>query len=413
MKFTLCAIGTRGDVVPLVALGRELVAHGSDVLVAAPPEFAADVAEAGLEFRPIAPMVMQLMEQSSSAMGSPARMNMIAARWLDMDLHDDLEELFTIAQGSDALIATGLSYWPPHVAEVLGIEYRHLAFFPRMYPSSSHPASSDPAGHRPKLVNTLEWWVTERFYDRHLDRVINPWRRDHGLPPATAFYRRMVGLPGERLLAADEGLAPLPTDVERVTRVSPIRQLETGSLPQSVEDFLAAGDPPAFFGFGSMSSSDAGRLLEIALQTAAALGVRMIVPAAWATAAARRVPQDCLAIDRVSHGLLFPHVAAVVHHGGAGTTTAAARAGVVQVVIPHAFDQFYWANRVFELGIGPKPLSYKRLSSRTLTSALSQALGSAAIAEGAETLARELDGRDGAVELATILHNRPSGAGAS
>jgi hypothetical protein len=160
VRFTLCAIGSRGDVAPLLALGRALVERGSNVVVATPPEFAVDAAEAGLDFRPIAPMVMPLMEQASSAMGSPARMNLIASRWLDMDLYDDLDGLFAIAQGSQALIAE-----------------------------------------------------TERFYDRRLGPVINPWRRDRGLSPATGFYRRMVGLPGERFLAADRELAPLPADV--------------------------------------------------------------------------------------------------------------------------------------------------------------------------------------------------------
>jgi UDP:flavonoid glycosyltransferase YjiC (YdhE family) len=194
--------------------------------------------------------------------------------------------------------------------------------------------------------------------------------------------------------------------------VSPIRTLQSDSLPEGVEDFLAFGDPPVYVGFGSMSTADAGRLLDVALQSAAALNVRMIVPAAWATAANRSMPDSCLAIGRVSHGLLFPRLAAVVHHGGAGTTMAAVRAEVPQVVVPHAFDQFYWGNRVFEVGIGPKPPRHKRLSSRTLTSALREVLGSLSMAEKAQTLSHELDGRDGAIELARVLDNDPSVKGA-
>lgn len=49
---------------------------------------------------------------------------------------------------------------------------------------------------------------------------------------------------------------------------------------------------------------------------------------------------------------LFRRVAAVVHHGGAGTTTAAALAGAPQVVVPHDYDQRYFAKRVTGLGVG-------------------------------------------------------------
>lgn len=51
------------------------------------------------------------------------------------------------------------------------------------------------------------------------------------------------------------------------------------------------------------------------------------------------------------HEALFPLVSTVIHHGGAGTTHTAAKAGVPSVVIPFAADQFFWADRLFRLGI--------------------------------------------------------------
>jgi UDP:flavonoid glycosyltransferase YjiC (YdhE family) len=61
---------------------------------------------------------------------------------------------------------------------------------------------------------------------------------------------------------------------------------------------------------------------------------------------------DCISIGDVNYEKLFPRVAAVTHHGGAGTTTAAVRAGRTQVVVPHLYDQYYWARRVQKLGVG-------------------------------------------------------------
>ena len=97
---------------------------------------------------------------------------------------------------------------------------------------------------------------------------------------------------------------------------------------------------------------------------------------------------------------LFTRVAAVVHHGGAGTTTTAALAGAPQVVVPHIYDQHYWARRVHELGIGTS-LAAGAPTVESLTSALELALRSDVVTRaralapqisqaGAEAAARRL-----------------------
>lgn len=403
MKITLCAIGSWGDVGPFLSLGRALHQRGSGVVLAAPPEFAGAAADAGLDFRPVAPTCTPVVEAASTTTGAPLRAVPLLLRATRLLTEETLAELPSIAEGSQLLVATGIAYAAPHVAEALGIGYRAVSACPRWYPSVHHPPATDRAPRRSKPIHSAAWWATEWTTDLTLDRVVNRWRRQRGLPPARALFGRMIGLPGERVLAADEELAPLPSDVQGTRRVSAMQAFQADSLPERVEEFLASGDPPVYVGFGSMRATDAGRLLEIVFESAAALGVRTIVPEKWVQSAGRSTPEGCLAVGQVPHRRLFPRLAAIVHHGGAGTTTAAARAGVPQVVIPHVMDQHYWAHRVHALGIGPEPPSYRRLSPRTLTAALRKTLGPSAMAEKARSLSGRLDGRDGAVELARIL----------
>jgi vancomycin aglycone glucosyltransferase len=403
MKFTLCAIGSWGDVGPFLSLGRALHERGSDVVLAAPPEFADAAVDAGLDFRPVAPTCTPVVEAASAATGTPLGAIPLLLRATRILTEETLAALPAIADGSQMLVATGIAYAAPHVAEALGMPYRAVSVCPRWYRSAHHPPATERAPSRPKPVNAVAWWATEWTTDVTLDRVVSSWRRQRGLPPTTALYGRMIGRPGERLLAADEELAPLPADVGGTRRVSAMRAFQADSLPEDVEDFLAAGDPPVYVGFGSMRATDAGRLLDIVLESAAVLNVRTIVPQKWVQVAGRGTPEGCLAVGHVPHDRLFPRLAAIVHHGGAGTTTAAARAGVPQVVIPHVMDQHYWAHRVCDLGIGPRPPSCRRLSPRTLTLALREALGSSAMAEKARSLSGRFDGRDGAVELARVL----------
>ncbi|XP_021823592.1 sterol 3-beta-glucosyltransferase UGT80B1 isoform X1 [Prunus avium] len=59
---------------------------------------------------------------------------------------------------------------------------------------------------------------------------------------------------------------------------------------------------------------------------------------------------------------LFTRCAAAIHHGGSsGTTAAALLAGIPQVVCPFLLDQFYWAERMFWLGVAPEPLKRSHL----------------------------------------------------
>jgi rhamnosyltransferase subunit B len=41
-----------------------------------------------------------------------------------------------------------------------------------------------------------------------------------------------------------------------------------------------------------------------------------------------------------------------VHHGGVGSSAQALRAGIPQLVVPHAYDQFDNAMRLRRLGVG-------------------------------------------------------------
>ncbi|KAI3445661.1 hypothetical protein Pfo_002326 [Paulownia fortunei] len=58
----------------------------------------------------------------------------------------------------------------------------------------------------------------------------------------------------------------------------------------------------------------------------------------------------------IPYSWLFPRCAAAIHHGGSGSTAAALNAGIPQIICPFILDQFYWAERMFWLGVAPEPL---------------------------------------------------------
>ena len=127
-----------------------------------------------------------------------------------------------------------------------------------------------------------------------------------------------------------------------------------------------------YLGFGSMRASE--QTARVLIEAARALGLRSILSQGWANLTPGDTGDDCLSVGDVDHSTLFPRVAAIVHHGGAGTTTAAARAGRPQVIIPHNYDQFYWAHRIQQLGAGVSGPLRDDLTVDNLIQALHEAL---------------------------------------
>lgn len=116
----------------------------------------------------------------------------------------------------------------------------------------------------------------------------------------------------------------------------------------------------------------------------------------------------------VPYKWLFPKCAAAVHHGGSGSTAAALHAGIPQVLCPFILDQFYWADRMFWLGVSPEPLKRNQLlpdedhavcikeAANALTSAIDCALSSQ-IRANAYKIAQRLSSEDGVLEAVQML----------
>ena len=168
-------------------------------------------------------------------------------------------------------------------------------------------------------------------------------------------------------LAADELLAPIPAGADVFTTGAWILEDEAPLSPE-LSRLLDAGDPPIYFGFGSMPAPPG--VARVLMDAARALGRRAVISRGWAELDVES-GSDCLAIDDVNQQRLFPRVVAIVHHGGAGTTATAARSGTPQVIAPMFGDQFYFGGRVRELGIGA---SVTALTAEALTSALQETL---------------------------------------
>ncbi|VFQ96322.1 unnamed protein product [Cuscuta campestris] len=117
---------------------------------------------------------------------------------------------------------------------------------------------------------------------------------------------------------------------------------------------------------------------------------------------------------------LLPRCAAAIHHGGSGSTAAALLAGIPQVICPFMLDQFYWAERMFWLGVAAEPLKRELLvphitdgngleGAKMLANAINFALASHVKARASE-FATALSTEDGVSEAVKNLKEELGGS---
>jgi sterol 3beta-glucosyltransferase len=169
--------------------------------------------------------------------------------------------------------------------------------------------------------------------------------------------------------------------------------------------FLSGGEAPIVVSLGAMSRGLAGTretasLFVDAIQQA---GLRAII-LGWEVALQEmRVPATIYPSEPLPYGWLLPHTSGIVHHGGFGTTGAGLRAGIPALVIPHFADQFYWGQKVHDLGVGPRPIPRRKLDTPTLVTALKELLENGAFQVTASQLGKQIRSENGIVNAIRLI----------
>jgi sterol 3beta-glucosyltransferase len=178
---------------------------------------------------------------------------------------------------------------------------------------------------------------------------------------------------------------------------------QTWTPPADLVEFLQAGPPPVYIGFGSMVNRNPQQVAQIALDALAISGQRGVVSAGWGGLDSSDLPPTVHAISQLPHSWLFPRMAAVVHHGGAGTTSAGLQAGVPSIIVPFMSEQAFWGRRVAQLGVGPRPIPRKQLSSASLAAAITEAVTNAAMQQRSADLGALIRTEDGIANAVAVV----------
>ncbi|WP_412515905.1 glycosyltransferase [Actinomadura madurae] len=403
-RIVIFAAGSRGDIQPCAALGRALRARGDDVRLVASARYAPMAAAAGLDLAPLTADPAEILESDAGqellAGGrNPVKFLDGFRRILGPMAERLLAECSDACKDADLILGPTLGFLPRHIGEHLGIPWALIHFQP------SEPTGAFPHPFVPQArvfgpwSNRLSFLAVDQIAWQLSRPFINPWREEAlGLPRLPLRGRRTEG--GTVLACFSPVVVPRPEDWAPNVNLTGYWFLDEPAWepPADLAEFLAAGPPPVYVGFGSMVPKDAemtGLVVRTALELA---GVRGVVQGDPASSDER-----VFAVRDVPHSWLFPRMAAVVHHGGAGTTAAGLRAGVPTVVCPFFGDQPYWGERVAALGAGPAPLPFRAMTVPRLAARIRRATGDPGMADRAGELGRRIRDEDGVGRAARII----------
>ncbi|MDQ2637958.1 MAG: glycosyltransferase [Actinomycetota bacterium] len=375
MKFVLSFYGTRGDVEPGVAVGRELVRRGHDVCMAVSPDLVGFAESAGPAAVPCGPDVRVWQDVNRDFWARFLRKfwrnfwrvgelkDLLREDWrLLTHCWDDVSTTLT-AQAKDAdLLFTGVlgEEAAGNVAEHYGIPLATMHVFPIRANGQLVPGLPAKVGR--SVMRTSEWlgWPL-------MKRLDDKQRRELGLPKATSPSPWRIAERGSLEIQAYDpvcfpGLADEWAEWDgRRPFVGALTMNLPGDADDEVASWIAAGTPPICFGFGSMPVESAADTLAMISGACAQLGERALVCAGSSDFS--HVPdfENVKVVGTMNYSAAFPACRAVVHHGGAGTTAASLRAGVPTLVLSTDLDQTLWGARVKKLKVG----TARRLSATT------------------------------------------------
>ena len=422
MRICVVALGTHGDVRPLLALAEGLSRAGDQVVFATHRYYEQMVADRGLGFHAVEVNPRAIIDSSLGRGWVRSGANPLQfirhfrelARSFGRELTGDC---YRACRGADVIVTGLLGYFGTwNLAEHLNVPLV-AAFLQPATPSRYLPSVFFHELRGPVPVRHLYNYASHHLMELMLWSVLraptNEVRAELlDLPRVPRRHRFAANLRDSLVLYGfSPAVLPRPEDWDDRVQVTGYWFLDGAGDDwrpgAELERFLAAGAPPVYVGFGSMSSDREEDLTGVVFGALRRCGLRGVLATGWGGLSPARLPPDMLMLDWVPHDWLFPRTAAVIHHGGAGTTATGLRHGVPQVVVPFFGDQHFWGNRVYELAVGPRPVPRRRLTADRLADALRDATDRKVRSRAVEVGAR-IRTEDGVATAVRAFHGRLS-----
>lgn len=391
VSVALVGIGSAGDVYPLLAIGRHLRSRGHEAVMLTNPVHASAVAAAGLPLLPIGEEGHYREAAAHPKLWHPIDGFGVFWRYLLRPaLRPTYETLAALrSRATWQVIASPLAMGARLAQEKLGLPLVTAYTAAPLLRSVHDPMTVA----RWRLPRAVPHWARRGLWnvvDRHklqplLRPALDALRAELALPPlGGSVVGGWMHSPAGGIALFPSWFAPAAADWPARVRTSGFALHDADAqagLPEALQDFLQAGPAPVVFMPGS-AVADVVDFQAAALDACRRHGWRGVL---LGPQAVKDLPATVACVPYAPFSLLLPRAQALVHHGGVGSSAQALRAGIPQLVLPRAYDQFDNALRLVTLGVGAAA------TLRTLGPALARLLHDPAVAVQCRAWAQRTD----------------------
>lgn len=363
----IVAIGSTGDVQPMVVLGKELMRRGHAVTIAAFSALSALIKTESIGYYALPGDAERYIGNLIKPGANPLTYLSRLLSAFDHMAVPLLDAMYQACKQADAIIGTFFGNSIRSIAISLSKPFIEVCFCP-MYKTGDHCLPIFPSLPLGKMYNLCTYGLAYTLIKKVEKRYTYAFLRQMNIAPCvTDTMMHPV------LNAYSPHVSPRPPEWSPNMQITGfLYECNASYTPsQALATFLQGDEPPIYIGFGSMTSGDTRKTMQAVCFALSKLHIRVILSVGWSNMDALALPDSIYLLKEfVPHQWLFERVKAVVHHGGAGTTYAGLRAGMPTLVVPFGSDQLFWGTRVYKMGCGPKPLTYSKMTGKKLVQRL-------------------------------------------
>jgi rhamnosyltransferase subunit B len=412
MRVILAPVGSHGDVLPLVAVGRELAGRGHAVTLATAEPFRGLAESHGFAFAPTGTQADYDRLTADPDLWHPTRSlkTLFGPPHFERMLRDGYRAIAgAVEPGNTVVVAGSLCLSARLAHDALGVPLATAHLQPTAVPTLADPPHLGAVRVRrwwPTWSRRLLFWGADRFVlDPLMGPPVNRLRGELGLPNVRRVFGPWRHSPQRLLALFPKWYADAPDYPPQLRHVGFLRNdAAVKPTPPEVSAFLAAGPPPVAVSFGT-AMRVGGPYFRASAEALTRLGRRGLILAKGGEQIPPDLPPTILHVDYAPFSEVLPRCAALVHHGGIGTTAQALAAGVRQLVMPMAFDQPDNAARLGRLGVA-RTVWPTRFTPATVAAALEALLEDDGSRQAAARVAARMAAEPDPLPLAADLIER-------
>jgi sterol 3beta-glucosyltransferase len=412
MRIALQTYGTKGDILPFVALGAALIRAGHTVTLAATcidgQDYRAICLRKGIRYIPVPDSIdipsckLQHIGLSTNPIRSMIEtLNVTMVPFLD-PMCDAAEMLCAT---HDCMVSHFGLFPCRAAAKKAKIPQISLTFWPGFLISFAEKNRTSPA------------WT---MMTHAIDAIIRPsmnrvWKRFSLEPPSNAlnqaFFSDILNL-----IAVSPLLSSMQESEDNVHKISGYLSLkETADvhyLSADVLSFITTGEKPLFMSFGSLHRIYPERCLDILTEAARLYGGKVIIQVSGGN---EIIDKNILFLGDHPHEHLLRYCSAAVIHGGAGTSHSVVAAGLPSLTIAFNEEQYGWGMAIYKKGLGAAPVYFRDSTAALIVSKINEIVDCREIHASVKAASEKLGAERGAenavslIEMAIARFNEKNG----